>query len=482
MVAENERYALLCRALQSEPNSDDPLASVMPRLQALEQLIHSELLALARQASPDDFADVYLDFTWELERFREFAAYPHLAHKTIVAFGGSFSAGKSSLINALIGKQLMVVEIDPTTALPAYVLSGSEDSIYALNQHGVRITLSDDEFASLTHDESRLYGSDVSRSLSAAFVVRKDFPWENIAFIDTPGYSGQSRTGERTDAKIAAAQLDSAHAVVWVVNVKQGVIPETDLEFLAKLNPAIPRLILVTRADQVNEDDLNAIVSRIQTTLLDRNLPVVGVLPVSAHPRHKSKLEPVVEQLQQWNQSAQTQTFARRFKALFVRYQRGLEKERKRVQWARSRLNQLELLAEDNVLPLVQDLSEANHKHNHLLESVAGQLAELRMRFFHELKRIGAEVGIPLPEPHEMDLLDSGQSNLLEQLIMLREKQDIAELDVTKALSVLCKKSIPTQQAYLIRRKQRVAQQAFAELQIPAQVTRRQKLLRQQQT
>ncbi len=472
------RYNLLCRALQAHPEVDDPLTAVQAPLSELHSLIHHDLLALARQGSPDDFAELYLDFERELGRFREFAAYPHLAGKTVVAFGGAFSAGKSSLINALMGEALMVVEVDPTTALPAYVLGGEADAIYALNSHRLRVPLSDEEFASLTHDEKLLYGSEVARALSAAFVVRKDFPWHNLAFIDTPGYSGQTQAGGRTDASIAAAQLGSAHAFIWVVSAKQGTLPESDIDFLAKLDPIIPRLVVVSRADQVNESDLAAITQRIASTLAERNLPVLGVLPASAHPRHKALLAPIVAQLQGWNQSVQPQTFARRFKALFVRYQRGLEAERKALNWQDNRLKRLQMLANDELLDMVEELSTANAEKGLHLEAVAAGLTTLRERFFATLKRVGNQVGIALPEPHEMELLETGQSNLLEHLVALRKQAGRDEPDLRLSIAILSQKGEPVNRPLLVRRQPRQPIDTLVAMRMPGAAAHRSHLLR----
>lgn len=476
--AHNPRYNLLCRTLQATPDHSDPLFAVQEQLDRLDTLINRELLELARQASPDDFADVYLDFTRELHRFREFAAYPHLAQKTVVAFGGAFSAGKSSLINALLGQQVMVVEVDPTTALPAYVLAGEQDAIYGLNLHRLRVALSEDEFASLTHDEKNLYGSEVSRSMSAAFVVRENFPWPNLAFLDTPGYSGQSQVGGRTDASIAAAQLNSAHVMVWVVNAKQGTLPETDIDFLARLDASIPKLVVLSRADQLNDRDRAAVVERIASTLATRNLPVLGVWPVSAHPRHKGLLAPVMAQLQDWGQEARAQAFARRFKSLFVRYQRGLERERKHIQWQRNRLNRLQLLATGDVLDMADELSLANAEKNQLLDSVAEQLAGLRTRFFAELKRVGHAVGMVLPEPHEVDLLEMERSNLLDALVALREQAQQPEPDVLQPLTVLRQKGPVRHRARLLRRAPQPHRASLAALMAPAEAIHRAYLLR----
>lgn len=462
------RYSLLCRALQAQPDASDPLHPLQGALDALEHLLQHELLTLARQASPDDFAELYLEFGRELTRFREFVAYPQLARKTIVAFGGAFSAGKSSLINSLIGQPLLCVNVDPSTALPTYVLAGP-DAIYAINAQRQRIALSEPELASLTHDEAQHYGSQVARSLSAAYVLRSGFAWHNLAFIDTPGYSSHSGSGARTDSALAAAQLNSAHAIVWVLNLKQGVIPASDLEFLTRLDPRIPKLLVLSRADQIPPDERAAIVARCSATLAERNLPVLGVCALSALARHRATLEPLLAQLEQWNQSAQTPSFGRRFKALFVRYQHGLASERKLLQWQRNRIQRLLLLAENELLPLAQELAASNAEHNARLEGVNAQLVALRLRFFAALKRIGDQVGIALPEPHELDLLEPGRSNLLEQLQALRTQAEQPEPDAQSALAPLRQPepAQPPHQALLLRRRPRQPAQALAALALP---------------
>ncbi|CBL44888.1 Hypothetical protein HDN1F_13050 [gamma proteobacterium HdN1] len=445
------RYGLLCRALQATAVADktQPALNTVARL---DELIHRELLDLARLGSPDDFAEIYLEFTRELTRFREFCADPRLAAKTVIAFGGPFSAGKSSLINALIGKKLLVVEVDPTTALPAYVLAGETDAIHALNLHHLRVPLSDEELASLTHDERDLYGSQVSRALSAAFITRRDFPWANLAFIDTPGYSGRAIAGDRTDADVARAQLSGAHAIVWVVSIKQGNLNEEDLSFLAQLDPAIPRIVVASHADQLSENDRADVIRRMRETLATRNLAAIGVFPVSARPRQGELLEPLRAQLGTWNQTPRQQRFAYRFKALFTRYQHGIERDARDAHWQLHRTNRIATLAEGDCLRDADELKFHIDKRLEVIKTVETRLQELRGRFFGELKRAGDAVGIPLPEPHEIELLESGDSKLLDLLVSLREKEGCQEPDMRLALRDLRKRVVTERSAGLMRR------------------------------
>lgn len=480
-VVLQQRYSLLCRALQATPAADDPQPA-LDTVSRLDELIHRELLELARLGSPDDFAEIYLGFTRELDRFREFCADPRLAEKTVVAFGGPFSAGKSSLINALIGKKLLVVEVDPTTALPAYVLAGESDAVHALNLHHLRISLTDDELASLTHDETHRYGSQVARALSAAFITRCDFPWANLAFIDTPGYSGRAMAGDRTDADIAATQLAGAHAFVWVASIKQGNLSEEDLAFLARIDPDIPRIVVASHADQVTESDRAAVIERMRETLAARNLSVLGVYAVSARPRQAELLDPLRAQLDTWNQTPRQQRFAHRFKALFTRYQRALEREIAAARWQLHRLNRIALLADGDTSRDAAELKSVIDERLAALKSVESRLSELRGRFFCELKRAGDTVGIPLPEPHEVDLLEPGRSNLLEQLVALREKEGREEPDMRLVLKGLREVGEARNCQVLVRRVIPDAGKALATLRAPGEVTRRQLLVRRRLT
>lgn len=463
-----QRYSLLCRALRATP----PRGEAQPALDAvqrLEDLVHRRLLELARLGSPDDFADIYLGFRRELTRFREFCAFPHLADKTVVAFGGPFSAGKSSLINALIGQQRLVVETDPTTALPTYLLAGESDAVHALNLHHLRVPLSHDEFATLTHDEEALYGSQVSRALSAAFITCQNFPWPRLALVDTPGYTGRTHGSDRTDTDLATTQLGSAHAIVWVVSAKQGGLTEDDLAFLARLDPAIPRIVVVTRADAVPESDLQQILAHIRATLSARNLPVLGVYPASSRPRHAAMLAPLHEQLKAWEAESRTLRFAHRFKALFARYRRGLNREADATRWKLERTHRIATLSGDEAAPDVEALQGRLSQHLAALAEVQTQLGELRHQFFEDLWHAGAAVGLDLPEPSDAELLDPTCSRLLEHLQALREEHGTpSPTGEGPALDVLRRDTLVPHRLTLLRRPPHTAAQQLAVLCQPA--------------
>lgn len=420
------RYALLCRSTQADTQDDPRGAHLASHLSALRTLLRHDLRALGRQGSPDDFADICFELEQELERFQEFCAFPPLAQKFVVAFGGGFSAGKSSLINALLGKRLLVTEVDPTTSLPTYLLKGPEDAIHAQNLFGHHVELSDEEFLSLTHDELARYGSNVSRLLRSAIISRQDFPWQNLALIDTPGYTKHEdqQHSERTDEHIARTQLNSAQAIVWVIDARQGCITEDDIKFLASLRPEIPRLIALSRADQKPSEDIADILKGIRATLETRNLPFLDVVAVSAR-KKDWPFTPILEQLARWNGAPRALRFAHNFKHQFTRYSGHLDDERRQAQQHLNRLNRILGLSDEEAIQ--EDARELKNKTNGQLqtaERLQSELGALRHRFFAELKLVGDHVGIAMPEPSALDLLDDVAGfNLLDALRQLREAE-----------------------------------------------------------
>lgn len=408
------RYDLLARA--TDPLPSDPADRARhDGLCRLNALVQDQLLALARQASPDDFADIHRAFIDELARFTAFCAYPALSQRALVAFGGGFSAGKSSLLNALIGQRVLPVEIDPTTTLPAYVLGGEETAVWALNHYAQRVALSDEEFASLTHDEREQFGTQIGRLLQAAFVVRPDFAWPQLAFIDTPGFqAGADATGE--DAARALSRLEAAQAVVWVAPIKQGTLNEDDLAILARLRPDQPRIVVLSHADQVTDDDRARILAQVQGLLAARNLPVEGVYAVSRHPRYRDLLAPVSAHLQQWATLAQEARFAHRFKALCVRYARGLEAEKNAAERERHFIDRLLALVPEAAVAEALPLKAAAQARIDRRAAVLEGLTQWRGRFFSTLSEVGKTVGIALPEPEEMELIDIGGEPRLREV------------------------------------------------------------------
>ncbi|GAB7228270.1 hypothetical protein VrSk94_19550 [Vibrio rotiferianus] len=420
------RYELLCRA--SQPNSSMKL-ELQQELSQLENLIKSDLVELTRQGCPDNITDILRSFDNELTRFRQFCEFPDLTTKSVVGVGGGFSAGKSTFINKLIGRKCLAVEIDPTTSMPAYVLKGEQESIKALNMHNCAIDLTADELSSLTHEEKDLYGSKVGVLLKSAFVSLPDLKWANLAILDTPGYSKPegSNWHANTDEDLARDQLNTADYIVWAVQADSGTISEQDINFLSTLNKDIPKLVILTRAE-LRKKDIDSITALVKTTLANRGIAVIDVVPFSRKSKANFPIEQIVEQFEIWNQQKNPILFAQNFKRLFIAYQSFIEEEKRSTYVRMDKINKILTMSEDeqtteaaNVLSIkvTQELER--------LSSISEAYDELNHLFFEQLKKVGDMAGVPLPEPSSIELMDLKPIDLLTMLHEQIEEKGLEE-------------------------------------------------------
>ncbi|VEG12303.1 dynamin family protein [Moraxella cuniculi] len=395
------RYDFLCRALTKDSDADTLAYHADEQLNKLNHHINHDLVALARQDSPDGFTDILKNLNSELIRLREFCEFPDLATKAVVAVGGRFSAGKSSFLNTLLGKKQLVVEIDPTTSLPTYLLKGDSDNIIAINLFHNKISLSHDEFLSLTHDEKDKYGSQVGSVLSAIFISDGQFPWQNLALLDTPGYTkpDEALNNQRTDEDIARLQLNAANFIIWLVSAEDGVIKEDDLAFLSGLNATIPKLVLINKADKKTPEEVEQITTLTKQTLKGHGINVIDVLPVSRK-KQDYPLDAVMGYFDQWNQTATEPRFAKNFAKQFDSYQQHLESAIEKHSKQLSLANQMIAISDDGEMDTIATTIKNDIARQITdWQTTLAQLEQLKQEFFATFNQLAMDFGMQTNNP-----------------------------------------------------------------------------------
>jgi hypothetical protein len=120
--------------------------------------------------------------------------------------------------------------------------------------------------------------------------------------------------------------------------------------------------------------------------------------------------EKIKDKIEDWNRQVYESNFARNFKILFVRckdfYEGETDEERRkltRLNTSITRLNSEDIDSE--VLePLTLMVKDAQKNVNELVD-ISKKLKGLQEEFFTEIKFISDIVGIAMPEPSEIDLL-----------------------------------------------------------------------------
>lgn len=443
-------FELLCNIIRQ--NTDTSQLKV--DLSKIEEIINKKIPDTLKKNAPEDFYELYTDFKSEYEKFRDFILYDKLIGKNIIALGGGFSSGKSSFLNAIMGKQVLPADIDPSTSVPTYIMHGKKHEVLGINVFDTKVQMQPRDIRKIAHGFGEVEDDDdekVTAAVTLGHVLESIFfstplhKYDNIAFLDTPGYSkpDSEKYSAKTDEQIARGQLNSSNYILWFVQADAGTITEEDIKFIKTLREDIPKLIIVNKADKKNVKDLKDIIAKIRSTL---DLKGIRYLDVFAFTSKMNQVEDdalrelieanmigIREQIDKWNSQVYESNFARNFKLIFVRckdfYEDEIEEESRKL----TRLNTsiTKLLAEDidsQILEPLQLLVKDAQRNVNGLKDISKKLKELQDEFFTEIKFISDVVGIAMPEPSEIDLLQDKAQNPL-QLIEEYKKQKGIQTD-----------------------------------------------------
>jgi GTPase SAR1 family protein len=176
-----------------------------------------------------------------------------LSKEVIIPLVGEFSSGKSTLMNALIGKKVLPVDITPTTFVVNEIrFSSPTDQIEILFKDGRKESLSE------LIDLNTLNYADAE--LVKVFTTSKTIP-SNIVIVDLPGISSVI---SRHDS-IILEYLPKAHCIFVTVDINQGTITKTLLEFLQQANLInLPIFLVLTKSDLKSQNDIDKITEYFQ--------------------------------------------------------------------------------------------------------------------------------------------------------------------------------------------------------------------------
>lgn len=443
-------FELLCNIIRQNTKG----SKLKVDLSKIEEIIDKKIPDTLKKNAPEDFYELYMDFKSEYERFRDFILYDKLIGKNIVALGGGFSSGKSSFLNTLMGRFVLPDDVDPSTSVPTYIVKGEKHEVLGINVFDTKIQMQPRDIKKIAHgfgeieddeDQKVIDGITLGHVLNNIFFSTPLHKYDNIAFLDTPGYSkpDSEKYCAKTDEQIARGQLNSSNYILWFVKADAGTITEADIKFIKTLREDIPKLIIVNKADNKNLLDLQSIIAKIKSDLDIKGVRYLDVFAFTSKlgQVEDNKLKTFIEkdidniknQIEKWNNQVYESNFARNFKIIFVRCKEFYEDEIDEESRKLTRLNtSITKLSAENVdseiLEPLQLMVKEAQKNVNELKDISKKLKELQKEFFTEIKFISDVVGIDMPEPSEIDLLQDKVQNPL-QLIEAYKKEKGIETD-----------------------------------------------------
>lgn len=333
---DNRNYTeLLVKVTTNNLNKD-----LSEKMQNLKRLIDIDIVEFLKYDSPINSSGLYFDFKYEYERMIEFYRFKDINSKRIIALGGGFSTGKSTFVNTVLKSKLLPSQVTPTTSVPTYIIKGN-DNVQAINLFNAQISLKKEELKLLTHD-SEEENIDFGHLLKTIFIKSKDFNFNNIAFLDTPGYSkyDNENYSERTDENIAKVQLNSADYIFWFLSAENGTLSSSDIEFLKDINDTIPIYVVINKCDKTTSSNLNLIKNEVWEKVNNSKLNIKEVLCFSRRTPEKFDIEKINAILENIDAPKQEENFSDRFLVIFKnveKYYDDLLRE------ARSHLNRVNI-------------------------------------------------------------------------------------------------------------------------------------------
>jgi len=205
--------------------------------------------------------------------------------KVSIGVGGGFSTGKSRFINTLLNLDILPEAIEPCTAVATYLTYSESDHTQALNIFDSTIDIEQQQLKQLRHfvgddSENNLH---LSQLLKHVTIGSQQIKWQNLTFLDTPGYSkADAKNSIVNDESLALKQLSSVDHLVWLVSAKNGTIRDEDIKFLYQLDCQTPIFVVVTQADLVNQKDVLPIIQGIEQHLEKNNIVIAGIMAWAA--------------------------------------------------------------------------------------------------------------------------------------------------------------------------------------------------------
>ncbi|MBY0277817.1 dynamin family protein, partial [Candidatus Binatia bacterium] len=250
---------------RSAAGDGPPAGDAADRLPALASL--DVLRAVATDLARDDVVNEIGEYASRLGEGRFF-----------VAVLGQFKRGKSSLVNALVGRAILPVGIPPVTSVVTIVRYGTTDGV-RIRLRGVAepCGIALDELAEYVVEERN--PGNVKGVVAGEVLVASELLEAGLCLVDTPGL-GSVFAANTAETRAFLPQIDA-------VLLCSGIDPPLsadELDVLLELAAGVPTIFVVLgKADRASADELaeaRSFTERIVAQRLGR--PATQVFAVSA--------------------------------------------------------------------------------------------------------------------------------------------------------------------------------------------------------
>ena len=169
---------------------------------------------------------------------------------------GKFSTGKSSLINALLGKNYLRIQITPETAIPTELRWGSSERVILHRKNGAQDEISLEAFMDTDYRVEDMHSIELILNNPALKAI------STVKIVDMPGFD----SGIEMHNRAIDDYLPASHAYIIAFDASEPLIAESIVRFLQELKlHDMPVYLVITKAAKVTESQLTETIERIRS-------------------------------------------------------------------------------------------------------------------------------------------------------------------------------------------------------------------------
>ncbi|MBF0239748.1 MAG: dynamin family protein [SAR324 cluster bacterium] len=410
-------------------------------LRAIEQGIEQDFLALSSESESPKGAEIYAGLQQAYADLEDMVHFPEFENRAIVAVGGKFSAGKSTFLNSLLGDDhLLPIDTTPTTSIPTYILHGTQDAIFTLNHFQNKVAVNPEALHAISHEFKNYFNISFSHILKLITIERTQFPYANLMLLDTPGYNKADSLRSKhdnTDENIAREHLRNADFLIWLVDIQNGTIPQTDIEFIHSLHKSQPVLVVFNRADKRPESDVLKVIETARKDLKKNEVQTWDVIGYSSHSHQefspsKDVLKSFISQIDAGKPGTR---IVRKFEDCFEKYESYHRSEKEFLRSGREVLGQV-LFQADITEEQRQRLTSLSHRHKKQIDQLLNsekRLKQLAETMCQQVREVCEGLHIKIHPGADIQLTTKAQNAQkrtlrLDGMIDLRNKTQLDRL------------------------------------------------------
>lgn len=180
----------------------------------------------------------------------------------LVAVAGEFNAGKSTFINAMLGREIVPCGIRPTTATINILKYGPEPKIRIHFENGVAKTDEISRLEGYIRHPSDADADGVSAAIELVEIFLPEEHLQNVNIVDTPGFNSEF---ERHD-RVSEEYLKKSDAVIWLFSAdRAGTLSEFGM--LGPLRDHVRKTVAVINKTDIvrNKNDIGRLVESVSS-------------------------------------------------------------------------------------------------------------------------------------------------------------------------------------------------------------------------